>query len=151
EDKTLRQSLESPDRMWSYALSKLLYDDYDDATGVYSALRGHSLARSMYGFDYYLDPTTNSLVPNQTAFNGSGRLNVPTPITGLSENLAINYTWFQTAGDPLHDPERIYSNAAGVTWRAGLGVNPGSITGGINVPYTYPDLNNMFLGAINAN
>src|SRR5262249_50653555 len=89
-------------------------------------------------------PTTNSLVPNQTAFNGSGRLNVPTPITGLTENLAINYTWFQTAGDQLHDPER-------PGWRASLGAPPNPITGGINVPYTYPDLNNMFLGAINAN
>src|SRR5215471_18452292 len=76
EDKSLRQVLESPDRMFGYALSKLLYDEYDDPTGVYSAIRGHSLARSMYGFDYQIgtiiDPNTNLpvpvLVPNQTPF-----------------------------------------------------------------------------------
>src|SRR5262249_50604590 len=137
EDKTLRQSLESPDRLMSFYLSKLLYDDYDDATGVYSALRGHSLARSMYGFDYYIDPTTNSLLPNQTAFNGTGRLqiglqapnaNLITTAFGSPEWQAVNYTYFQADGQ-LHDPERL-------GWRA-LNANPGPITGGFNVPYTY--------------
>src|SRR5262249_27163371 len=127
EDKTLRQSLESPDRMWSYALSKLLYDDYDDATGVYSPPRGPSLPGSMYGFDYYVDPTTNSLVPNQTAFNGSGRLNTPPP-TGLAapalpagvnftDSVLVNYTAFTANGVPvdgfIRDPERL-------GWRANL-------------------------------
>src|SRR6516162_1577324 len=103
EDKTLRQPIESPDRMWSYALSKVLYDDYDDSTGsnaysgVYSALRGHSLARSMYGFDnttgYYLNPTTPAYIPNQTPFNGTGRLQSATLTTpfGIPEWQAINY------------------------------------------------------------
>src|SRR6516165_8094725 len=60
EDKTLRQLRESPDRMWSFALSKLIYDEDDNPTygspGIYSAIRGHSLARSMYGKDDYYDP-----------------------------------------------------------------------------------------------
>src|SRR5262245_42117924 len=78
ESFTLRQPLESPDQMWRFALSQLLYDSYDDATGVYSGLRGHSLARSMYGFDNalaYDRSTTNPpvYVPNQNAFNGTGR------------------------------------------------------------------------------
>jgi hypothetical protein len=151
EDKTLRQLRESPDRMWSFALSKLIYDDYDDATGVFSALRGHSLARSMYGFDNYLDPNNNNaLVPNQTAFNGTGR-NVLATVTQpfgntTNETQLINYTYFPN--DPvalgqLHDPERL-------GWRAGLTVGGGPVTGGFNVSYTYPDLNNLFLGAVNA-
>jgi hypothetical protein len=149
EDKNLRQALESPDRMWGWALSKVLYDEYDDATGVYSGLRGHSLGRSEYGLDTTLDPNGNVIypIPNQTAFNGTGRLTAATPIAGLDEKSAVNYTWFQSAGDPLHDPERMNAPA----WRANLGSPPGLITGGINVPYTYPDLNNMFLAAINAN
>jgi hypothetical protein len=152
EDKTLRQVLESPDRMFSFALSKLIYDDYDDATGVYSALRGHSLARSMYGLDYYIDPTTNSLVPNQTAFNGTGRLAYPAPAglvapnpppsIGFTDAALVNYTFYANDGF-LRDPERLNS-------RAGLAPNPNAVTGGINVPYTYPDLNNMFLAAITA-
>src|SRR6516225_1537511 len=78
ESFTLRQPLESPDRMWSFALSQLLYDSPDDASGVYSGLRGHSLARSMYGFDNTIDANGN-YVPNQTPFNGTGRLPYTAP------------------------------------------------------------------------
>src|SRR5207249_545055 len=83
EDKGLRQELEAPDRMVGFALSKLIFDEFDDdGAGIYSALRGHSLARSMYGFDnaigYYLDPGNFAgFVPNQTPFNGTGRLQSP--------------------------------------------------------------------------
>jgi hypothetical protein len=156
EDKNLRKPLESADRMMAFAWSKLLYDDFDDATGVYSSIRGHSLARSMYGFDNalaYDRSTTNPpvYVPNQTPFNGTGRnvfATVTTPF-GVPETQLINYTYFP--GDPVaagqaHDPERL---GWGAPILAG-GANPRPITGGANVPYTYPDLNNMFLGAINA-
>jgi hypothetical protein len=147
EDRTLRRDLESPDPMWSFALSKLLYDEFDDGSGVYSALRGHSLARSMYGFDnyigFYLNPQTPAYIPNQTPFNGTGRnaLATVTNPLGVPETQLVNYMYFQADGQ-LHDPERL-------GWR-GANANPGPITGGFNVPYTYPDLNNMFLGAINA-
>jgi hypothetical protein len=149
ESFTLRQPLESPDRMWSFALSQLLYDCPDDATGVYSGLRGHSLARSMYGFDNYID-ANNNYVPNQTAFNGPGRnvfATVTTPFgTTSPETQLVNYTFYPNdplAAGQLHDPERL-------GWRAGLTANPNVVTGGANVPYTYPDLNNMYLAAINA-
>src|SRR5207253_6198407 len=97
ENYGLRQELEAPDRMWDFALSKLIYDEFDDdGAGIYSALRGHSLARSMYGFDnsigYYLNPTTPAYIPNQTPFNGTGRLQSPTlttPFAGLLEWQAI--------------------------------------------------------------
>src|SRR5262245_3845273 len=38
-----------PYALLSRALGDLIYDTYDDQRGVYNALRGHSLARSMYG------------------------------------------------------------------------------------------------------
>src|SRR5262245_32835375 len=38
-----------PELLLSYFLDRLIYDAPDDETGVYCALRGHSLARSMYG------------------------------------------------------------------------------------------------------
>src|SRR5256885_2023058 len=34
----------------AYFLGQLIYDVPDDESGVYSALRGHSLARNMYGY-----------------------------------------------------------------------------------------------------
>src|SRR5262249_2235615 len=53
-----------PELLLAYFLGQLIYDCPDDAGGVYSALRGHSLARLMYGFD---DGGRNA-VP----FNGAG-------------------------------------------------------------------------------
>lgn len=41
-----------PERVLSYFLGQLLYDCLDDESGVYSALRGHSLLRNMYGLNY---------------------------------------------------------------------------------------------------
>src|SRR5437899_8777374 len=39
-----------PELLLAHFLGQLIYDVPDDASGVYSALRGHSLARTMYGF-----------------------------------------------------------------------------------------------------
>src|SRR5262245_57486019 len=55
-----------PELLLAHFLGQLVYDTPDDESGVTSALRGHSLARSMYGFsDGGYD---------QTPFNGTGRL-----------------------------------------------------------------------------
>src|SRR5207244_4219120 len=51
--------------------------------------------------------------------------------------------------DFVRDPERI-NPGAGSSPRSNLGQPPGPFTGGFNVPYTYPDLNNMFLAAVKA-
>jgi hypothetical protein len=147
EEKTLRQVLESPDRMMAHAWSKLLYDEDDNplygAPGVYSSIRGHSLARSMYGNDDYYDPTTGFFVPNQTPFNGTGELAATNTMPGGPPlNQLVNFTYFPL-DNFLRDPERSQ-------FRAGPNAPRNPITGGRNVPYTYPDLNNMFLGAINA-
>jgi hypothetical protein len=140
-----------PELLLSMFLGQLIYD-VDDTNGQYSALRGHSLARSMYGYQ--------SGGTNQTPFNGTGRVRSQTLPAGFAgnkvgpamENLddyhLINYMVFRdntgaaVDGGMIHDPER-------PGWRAATGAaNP--YAGGFNVPYTYPDLNNVFLAAVKA-
>src|SRR5262249_37041805 len=41
-----------PEQAMFLFLSQFIYDVPDDEAGVYSALRGHSLARTMYGWHY---------------------------------------------------------------------------------------------------
>src|SRR5438128_10223031 len=40
-----------PELVFSHFLGQLLYDCLDDERGVYSALRGHSLLRNLYGLN----------------------------------------------------------------------------------------------------
>jgi len=125
-----------PEALLAFFLGQLIYDLPDNEGGIYSALRGYSLARSMYGWNY-----NNGGPPilNNQPFNGTGRLHYI--ITGLGDNYdLINYTWFRDAGMPLRDPERF-----GV--RANPSITPGPYRGGANAPYTYPDLNSLFLSA----
>src|SRR5262249_32013275 len=60
-----------PELLLAYFLGQFIYDVPDDGSGVYSALRGHSLARNLYGS---MQPAAN-LVP----FNGLGRLHADSP------------------------------------------------------------------------
>ncbi len=126
-----------PELLLAYFLGQLLYD-VDDNSGVYSALRGHSLARLMYGND--------DEAINDTAFNGTGRLHTGTDTYmnpfQIDDYLLINYTFYPEDGF-LRDPERLGS-------RADVTQPRGAFTGGFNAPYTYPDLNNMFLAAVRA-
>jgi hypothetical protein len=136
-----------PEALLAYFIGQFVYDLDDDA-GIGSALRGHGLARLAYGWNPD-DPGGNV-----TPFTGTGRLHEPLsfPAGGgpvvLDGYHLVNYTFFRKAdGSPadgfLRDPERL-------GWRAGLGHRPGPFTGGFNAPYTYPDLNNMFLAAVRA-
>ena len=137
QGETAQRADADPELLFSYFLGQFLFDVPDDATGVFSALRGHSLARSMYGYN----PGGN----NTTPFNGPGRLHYQAALGGLGQvdnyNL-VNYQYFGTDGF-LRDPERYGSrgNPQGA---------PGPYVGGANVPYTYPDANNMFLAAVRA-
>src|SRR5438128_1782814 len=54
-----------PEMLLSWFMSQLLFDAPDDESGAYSAMRGHGLARNMYGEN----PGQNNDVP----FNGLGR------------------------------------------------------------------------------
>ncbi|HXG09624.1 MAG TPA: hypothetical protein VNK04_07530 [Gemmataceae bacterium] len=148
-----------PEEAFAFFLNQLIYDCPDDERGVYSALRGHSLARNMYGLNYNLTAGpigTITMLDNVTPFNGTGRLR-----TGLIPGLnhddyeLINYTFFPV-DQFLRDPERLNWNfdpqTSAITSpkRADFNGNRGEFTGGFNVPYTYPDLNNLFLAAVKA-
>ncbi len=158
----------------AFALGQLIYDVPDSQAGLGSGLRGHSLARTMYGFNYSMT-APNVVIPgsNSVPFNGVGRLHysntlgVWTPQPGAAsppdDYTLINYTWFSTWDGPaalggnqngffnpatttvsVRDPERFGVRPTPLTLQAN------SYVGG-NVPYTYPDLNNMFLAAVKAN
>ncbi|HLJ91939.1 MAG TPA: hypothetical protein VKU02_01970 [Gemmataceae bacterium] len=162
--------------LFSYFLGQFVYDTSDDETGIYSGLRGHSLARNMYGLNYSKVPGgpiryEDQGVPiNQVPFNGTGRLHTKFPeglldAPGTYNNpfkiddyKLINYT-YHGEDHFLRDPERF-----GGLVRVGpkteyrpyrtdpkyAAEEPGFYVGGFNAPYTYPDLNNMFLAAVKA-
>jgi hypothetical protein len=122
-----------PELLMAYYLGQLLYD-VDDTNGVYSAMRGHSLARNMYGYNYQAGAT------NMNPYNGPGRLHtgaatgVPAQNTfGGDDYFGVNYTYY--ASDGFKRNPELYSGTYA----------------GVNVSYTYPDLNNMFLAAVNGN
>ncbi len=123
--QTQAQAEIDPELLLSYFLSQLIYD----TTNPYSAMRGHSLARNMYG----LNPNDVNVVP----FNGLGRMRFPVTIPGATgpKNNALLVNYQYPVGPNMRNPE----TDAG-----------GNYVGG-NVHWTYPDLNNMFLGAVNGN
>jgi hypothetical protein len=152
-----------PREFINWALGQIIYDVPNDDKGVYSALRGHSLSRDMYG---WRGPTgsdpwpTGGANPNTVPFSGSGRLRGYAPFaaaTGVGagnalltkpNHLLVNYMNFTSAGDtPLYglvrDPERLGT-------RASITAPLGNFVGEANPPYTYPDHNHLFLGARNA-
>jgi hypothetical protein len=146
--ETPHQADVDPDVLLAYFLNQFLYDAPDDDPGVYSALRGHSLGRNMYGGNAgpSAQPAAN-LVP----FNGTGHLAGPSPFgPQVNDSQLINFTYYRD--DPqlppgqrfLRDPERL-------GWRPPDPSAPrGPFAGGFNVPYTYPDLNTTFLAAVRA-
>src|SRR5262249_42067597 len=61
---------------------------------------------------------------------------------GLDDYYLVNYSWFP-ADHFLRDPERLVT-------RTDPSQTLGPFTGGFNAPYTYPDLNNTYLSAVQA-
>jgi hypothetical protein len=153
-EQTTRPDI-NPQIALSFILGQIIYDVPDPLTssptttswGTYSALRGQSLGRNIYGW--------NSSGINDKPYCGPGRIDeghagatissLPSPFnTVLASNL-INYTPYINAFTPdssLRDPERLGT-------RASFGTAPGTYLA-CNVPYTYPDQQNMFLAAIKA-
>jgi hypothetical protein len=137
------------DVLFAEFLRQFIYDTPDDSTGAPSALRGHSLARTMFGYDSTGVPASasNTAVQNTRAFNGVGRLHAGNAVGSVSltdDFYYPNYTYFAADGG-IRDPEYVGSRANPNTAQT-----PTNYVGGFNAPYTYPDLNNMFLGAVRA-
>src|SRR5712692_8482758 len=86
-----------PERLMGFFLKQFIYGVPDDNTGVYSAMRGYDLGRSIYGYNY--DPTKNTVIPNTVAFNDNGRLHTGAgsfmnPFN-LDDYYLVNYTYFK--------------------------------------------------------
>jgi hypothetical protein len=180
-----------PVALFNFGIGAILYDARDDDSeflpggarnadfvpGVYSAVRGHSLARTMYGLNTQLVaeavtvPPVNNPNASFVAFNGTGRLhNATSPLSNYNDASLVNYTYFRDdtqiapAARFIRDPERLgfdpSNNALGYRAVPGTGlpnvggdalaVPRGLYTAGANPPYTYPDHNNMFLAAVQA-
>jgi hypothetical protein len=105
ESESAQRPDADPELLLAHFLGQLVYD----TTNPFSALRGHSLARTMYG------PAGST-----TPFAGTGLFHTAAP-------------------DTYYQPD--------YTQYAGNAINPDSF-GVPNVPYTYPDFNNLFLAAV---
>ncbi|MBM4068866.1 MAG: hypothetical protein FJ271_07960 [Planctomycetes bacterium] len=120
----------------NFFLAQFLYDG-DDTNGVYSAMRGHSLARNMYGYQ--------AGAINCAAFSGLGRAHfnqTAAAINGQDNFNLLNYTYYPS-DNFIRDPERMGHRADNKAAQT----NPFVAS---NVSYTYPDHNNVYLGAVNA-
>jgi hypothetical protein len=121
---------------WESFLGQLIYDVNDDDFGIRSAFRGSSLARTKYGWN----SAPGAL--NDRPWTGTGRLSESLSLNGVPLNGkdGFNYQYFAPSGGTgnVRDPGRL-----GV--RATPASPQGPITGDLNVDYTYPDHNNMFL------
>jgi hypothetical protein len=159
-----------PDLAFSMFLQQLIFDCVDDESGVYSALRGHSLLRNMYGMNYTIAQASGSaaLNGNTVPFNGMGRLHwqFAQPVTppavpsgypiGMTKDLygqddygLINYTYFpqkRAAVNFLRDPER-FGARAGLR-AANAADNRALYIGGANPGYSAPDFNFLALAAV---
>ncbi|MEZ6142275.1 MAG: hypothetical protein R3B84_17080 [Zavarzinella sp.] len=126
----------NPGDIFNTALGYVVYDAPNDASGVYVGIRGHSLARAMYGMKM-TDPSTIDPNAGLTPYAGIGR-NRTSPDFNM-----INYTWDGNTTTPtLRDPE--YPGTARLSPAAPM-------TGQYwphNPNYTYPDENNVYLAAI---
>lgn len=148
QDNDYYHYLQKQPQPFNFALGQAIYDVSDnepdsnsgDDAGVYSALRGHSLARSIFGY--------NDGMLNTTPFDGTGRLGGPNSgPNNQDERDLVNYTWYREYDGFVRDPERL-PNPAGMRANPQAAKTP--FVGGFNVPYTYPDSNNLFLAAVRA-
>src|SRR5579862_2361891 len=155
----LRRADMDPEIAFSMFMQQLLFDFRDDANGVGSALRGHSLIRNMYGLNTVINPdgTVSVVANNNVPFNGTGRLHwtygdpklppsVNNPVlNGADDFNLVNYTRFPQDG-LVRDPERF---GVRTVLTPGLD-NRGNFLGGLNPPYTAADPNCMALAAVKA-
>ena len=114
--------------------------------GAFSAVRGHDLARDIYGWN--LDNAGSNIYP----FNGTGHLHSTAGNPwGYDDHALISYipylsnvSNFTLTDNFARDPERL-------GMRANLMQLLPPYTGGWNSSYTYPDGNHVYLGAVDSN
>ena len=143
ESEKIHQVDWTGNELMQLAFGQLVFDVEDDELGQQSGMRGHSLARDMYGYRY--GATTGQIENNDRPFRGTGRLNILNPLTGLPDNQLINFsTFYMGANNPeqIRDPERLARTTLTI---------PNGYGGGFNPPYTYPDLNHVFLAKYDPN
>src|SRR5262249_42236596 len=98
--------------------------------------------------------------PNTTPFNGTGRWHTgaagsPWPYMNplSTDDYGLpNFTFFQT-DKWIRDPEKLPPNLATnptAPWRTDTSQAPGPYAIPYNAPYTYPNENNMYLAAVQA-
>jgi hypothetical protein len=155
----------APEDAFAQFLQQLIFDCLDDETGVYSAARGHSLFRNMYGGNYHVE-ANGDVIPldNDTAFNGTGRLrwkhtvggvpDAPGMLANVNDVNLVNYMYF-VQDNFLRDPERLgvrpkVGGKFGLLRAPGKPDNRAPFIGGFNPPYTACDLNCMCLAAVQA-
>ena len=121
------------------ALGQIIYDVDDvQPTGeqkAFSGFRGHSLARSMYGYN-----STNRLMDNLSPYSGMGRITTGAPIDGAQVSDIVNFS-LKPDGTLVVDPEYGMSRASMAT--APTATNYQNVAS----PYTYPDLKDYYLAA----
>src|SRR5262249_1641701 len=114
-DATILSASETePEMLLAYFLNQLIYDVADTEPGVYSALRGHSLLRSMYGWNDESTAVGTDPNRNRVEFNGTARLHERISFGGLRTVDGydlINYTCFRRSDGTfvdglVRDPER---------------------------------------------
>jgi hypothetical protein len=136
----------TPEDLLGWGLGQLIYDCPDDSEAD-SAIRGASLARTMYGWNYEPIPGTSEVrgLFNTVPYGGLGR---PSTLNGpyqnpynIDDRLLINYMHFPADGFK-RDPERINPGPSPT--------GGGLFTGGFNAPYTAVDLNSLFLAQVRA-
>jgi hypothetical protein len=141
-EASISREYPTAEQLLGWSLGEIIYDAPDDPTGQNSAIRGHGLARNMYGWNYNgvpLQSSTYAGVSNTTPYNGSGRLHTTSQNPwGQDDAKLINYQYWQADGFPGQPgtgriPERLFLQ------------NQYQFTGGANPSYTYPDLNSVFL------
>ena len=136
----------SPDILANWSVGQLMFDVPEPIasaanplpTARFSALRGHSLGRDIYGW--------NSDLPgsNIYPFNGIGHLH-STDQQPLERGRPHSAQLRLLPNDPNA------SSATPSVWaRASLSLPMQPYTGGWNSSYTYPDGNHVFLGAFDA-
>jgi hypothetical protein len=117
-----------PELLLSYFLQQFIYGVTNNTNSStwnnYSSMQGHDLMTNMLG------ASTTGPGANRTPYCGSGR------IQSTGEIYYINYQdRSKVGGGPRRKPEYWNNNSAYVA---------------TNPPYTYPDINNMFLAAVQA-